>query len=66
MEFYRLVRDTPGPAVWGFLRRAYAMKTVADYGTDPRLVVTEARARTAIVTAGVFIDAIADVIAAPE
>ena len=65
-EFYRLARDTPGPAVWGFLRRAYTMKTVADDGTDPRLVVTEARARSAIETARLFVDAVAEVIATTE
>jgi hypothetical protein len=62
-EFYRAVRHIPGPKPWGFLKRAYVMKTVADYGADPRLTITEARARDAIETARAFVDAVAEVIA---
>ena len=65
-EFYRIVRDIPGPKPWGFLRRAYVMKTVTDYGPDPRLTVTEERPRAAIEIARVFVDAVAEVIASAD
>ena len=64
-EFNRLVRDIPEPTpnLWGFLRRAYVMKAFADYGTGPRLAVTDENAREAIDTAQMFVDAIAAVVA---
>jgi uncharacterized protein (UPF0332 family) len=62
-EFARLARAEPrlDPAFSRFLANAYEVKSVADYGTEPESVSTEA-AKEVIDTAERMIDAIASVL----
>ena len=43
-----------------FLGRAYRFKEIADYGTGPQAVVTEAQATDAITGAAGFVDRIVE------
>ena len=57
-EFARIVKDLPGldREIWQFLRGGYTLKSVADYGTDPDVTITDAEAATAIEDARRFFD----------
>jgi uncharacterized protein (UPF0332 family) len=63
-EFSKLIRDDPSvPAdLRGFLSRAYAFKTIADYDPLTSVPPTENDARAAIETAGRFIEEVARLI----
>lgn len=63
-EFARIVRDVPGhdPEVWSFLRRGYGLKSIADYGIDPDVTVTDDEAKEAIRSATLFVDRVLEVL----
>lgn len=63
-QFARLTRSSPALDVElrGFLARAYNMKAVSDYGTDPRLAITQDQAATAIATATRFVAVVTDLL----
>ena len=63
-EFSKLIRDDPSvPAeLRGFLSRAYAFKTIADYDPLTSVPPTENDARAAIETAGRFVEEVARLI----
>jgi uncharacterized protein (UPF0332 family) len=56
-EFLRLTRseDRIGPSVRSFLSRAYNLKAIADYETDPDSAITAERARKAVEAARTFV-----------
>jgi uncharacterized protein (UPF0332 family) len=51
------------PSLRPFLRRAYALKTRADYGTDPSLPVSQDAAAAALAEARRFVAALAEALA---
>jgi uncharacterized protein (UPF0332 family) len=57
-EFARIVKDVAGMdrQIWQFLRIGYDLKSVADYGIDPDVVITDDEAKTAIEDARRFLD----------
>jgi uncharacterized protein (UPF0332 family) len=66
-EFSKLIRDDPSvPAdLRGFVSRAYAYKTIADYDPLTSMPPTEQDARAAIETAGRFVEEVVRLIALP-
>lgn len=66
-EFSRLAHAEPriDPSFSRFLANAYEVKSVADYGTEPASISSEA-ANAAIDTAGHMIDAIAKLLGATD
>jgi uncharacterized protein (UPF0332 family) len=60
-EFLRLTRseDRIGPSVRSFLSRAYNLKAIADYETEPDSEITAERARNAIRGAQAFVSEVA-------
>jgi uncharacterized protein (UPF0332 family) len=66
-EFSKLIRDDAlVPAdLRGFLSRAYAFKTIADYDPMTSVPPTEQDARAAIETAGRFLEEVARLIGPP-
>jgi hypothetical protein len=66
-EFSKLIRDDAlVPAdLRGFLSRAYAFKTIADYDPMTSVPPTEQDARAAIETAGRFVEEVARLIGPP-
>ena len=58
MEFARIVREVPEfhAKVWLFLHRGYTLKSLADYGTDPGMTITDEEAAAAIRSARLFIE----------
>ncbi len=67
-EFARIVRDfrSGDRETWLFLRRAYNLKTNADYGTGPIEIVTDAEAAAAIDAARRFVEQLLAAIASPS
>jgi uncharacterized protein (UPF0332 family) len=67
-EFARLIEDeqTVPADLRGFVSRAYAFKTIADYDPLTALRPTEEDARTAMVTAAHFVDEVACLGPEPE
>ena len=67
-EFARLTRDLPASdgALRRILGRGYAFKELADYGTGPSRVVTDADAAAMIADAARFVDRVAELLAAPS
>ena len=67
-EYSRLIKDDPSvPAdLRGFLSRAYAFKTIADYDAMTSVPPTEDDARTAIETADRFVTDVARLIGTPS
>jgi uncharacterized protein (UPF0332 family) len=65
-EFARLVKDDPRFDVdlRAFLPRAYNLKAIADYGTDPGSRVSPESAKDAIQTATRFVECVASLIPA--
>ena len=59
-ELQRLTKDEPrfDPALRGFLARAYNLKAIADYDTDPGAEVTVEEAQQAIEAAKRFVASI--------
>lgn len=57
-EFARLTKDNPAvnPDLRGFLSRAYELKSIADYHTEPGVELSAERARAAVETAERFIE----------
>jgi uncharacterized protein (UPF0332 family) len=57
-EFARIVKHEgkDDREIWRFLRAGYALKSVADYGTDPSVAVTDEEAKVAIDEARRFLD----------
>ena len=66
-ELHRLTRDDPrfDTVLRAFLGSAYAMKAVADYGTDPETEVSAAQAGEAIQTARRFVSHFEAVLSVP-
>jgi uncharacterized protein (UPF0332 family) len=66
-EFSRLIRDNPSvPAeLRGFVSRAYAFKTIADYDPLTSVPSTEDDARAAIETASRFVEEVVRLIGLP-
>ncbi len=66
-EFSKLIRDEPSvPAdLRGFVSRAYAFKTIADYDPLTSIPPTKEDARSAIATAGRFVDEVVRLIGPP-
>jgi uncharacterized protein (UPF0332 family) len=66
-EFSKLIRDDPKiPGdLRGFVSRAYAFKTIADYDPLTSLPPTEEDARFALETAGKFVDEIVRLVGPP-
>ena len=64
-EFARLTRDLPASdgALRRILGRGYAFKEIADYGTDPTRVVSDADAAAMIADAARFVDRVAELLA---
>ena len=64
-EFARPTRDLPASdgALRRILGRGYAFKEIADYGTDPTRVVSDADAAAMIADAARFVDRVAELLA---
>ena len=60
-EFLRLTRDDDriGSSARSFLSRAYNLKAIADYETDPAAEITAERARNAVRGARAFVSEVA-------
>lgn len=59
-EFSRLAKDDPliAQTMPAFLRQAYRYKEIGDYGVNPDVVITMARAEAAIISAAAFIESV--------
>jgi uncharacterized protein (UPF0332 family) len=66
-EFSKLIRDDPSVPtdLRGFVSRAYAFKTIADYDPLTSVPPTEEDARAAIETAGRFVEEVLRIIGPP-
>jgi uncharacterized protein (UPF0332 family) len=67
-EFSRLTKDDPriSREFRKFLAKAYVYKEIGDYGVGKKSVITMPMAKSAIDTAGEFVDCIAGFLAAPK
>ena len=65
--FARIVKDLPGfnREIARFLGRSYNYKSIADYGTDPEVTVSEDEARKAIQSAHAFVAEIETLLTPP-
>lgn len=63
-EVWRLLKNEPrfDPELRGFLARAYNLKTIADYDTEPGSEVTEELVRAAITVARRYVEIVADLL----
>ena len=67
-EFARLARDEPAidPTCTKFLAEAYEITSLADYGTDPKVIISSEQTATAIQSARRFIECIAALLGPEE